>query len=157
MAMCKDELFYSDSYTDGRTKQTFKDETDINKLVAKAARGESLSHLEKHGEIYGDFTDISDLLHAHNRLQRGQEVFDALPSELRREFNNSIEGFFNFVNDPANSGRLNEVLPALAEPGRQMPVINRTPETIEVEAPAAAEPPLEPPAATAPADPLPAE
>ncbi len=105
-------------YDDGRTKQSFKDETDINKILMKAQKVGSLSHLEKHGAFYGDFSDMPDLLEAHARMARGQSLFDELPSELRKEFDNDMSKFFVYVNDPENKDRLRELMPVLAEPGR---------------------------------------
>lgn len=112
-------------YADGRTKQAFKDAADINKILRKAAKAGTLSHLQKHGAVYGDFSDVPDLLTAHQRLQAGEKVFQELPSELRKEFGDQFR-FFEFVNDPANADRLQEVLPGLAEPGRQLPNVRRT-------------------------------
>lgn len=120
------DVFRSDDYTDGRTKQSFKDETDINKLLAKAARGESLSHLQRHGASYGDFTDMPDLLEAQTRLSRGQAIFAELPGEIRREFNQSAGAFFAFVNDPENSKDLARLIPGLVERGTQLPAVDRT-------------------------------
>lgn len=122
------DTFKSDSYTDGRTKQAFKDETDINKLLAKANRGESISHLAKYGATYGDFTDMDDLLDAHNKLARGQQIFQDLPGEIKREFNQDPRQFYKFVNDPDNANRLGEVLPDLAQRGTQLPAVKRTPD-----------------------------
>lgn len=117
-------------YSDGRTKQSFKDDTDINKLLERSAKGDSLSHLAKHGAIYADFTDIDDLMTAHARLTRGIAIFNELPGEVRREFNQSPQAFFKYVNDPDNVDRLSEVLPGLAKRGNQMPQVNRTPEVM---------------------------
>lgn len=136
---------------DGRTKQSFKDETDINKLLVKAAKGGSISHLAKHGAVYGDFSDINDLMTAFSRLEKGKEIFEQLPGELKREFNQSPQEFFNFVNNPENVDRLPELLPQLAEQGNQrVPAVvrtaaNQTPEPSPAVDPAAA--PEEPPAA----------
>lgn len=105
-------------YEDGRTVQSFKDETNINRLLARAQRSGTLSHIEKFGGIYGEMADF-DMLEAQLRLRRGQEAFDRLPSEVRREFNNSPAEFYQYVNDPANIGDLAKKLPALAKPGRQ--------------------------------------
>lgn len=112
-------------YSDGRTKQAFKDHTDINKILQKAQRVGSLSHFMKHGAVYGDFSDVPDLLTAHERLARGEKIYNDLPSELRREFKDQFE-FFSYVNDPANVPRLKELLPALAAPGRQRPAVVRS-------------------------------
>lgn len=116
------------TYEDGRTKQSFKDATDINKLLEKAAKGGTLSHLAKHGATYGDFSDIDDLLTAHARLERGVEIFNELPAEIRKEFNQSPQEFYNYVNNPANTERLPELLPGLAKQGKQRPEVLRTAE-----------------------------
>lgn len=138
------------TYEDGMTKQAFKDSTDINKILKKAQRAGSLSHLVRHGATYGDFTDVDGLLDASLKIQRGQEIFDELPSELRREFGNQFD-FFRYVNDPANSGRLEELLPAAAAPGRQVPAVRRSAAT---EAnPAVVSAPTETPPAPEPAAP----
>jgi hypothetical protein len=43
-------------YNDGRTKQAFADSCDINKLLKKAQRTGSISHLMKYPEAtYGEF------------------------------------------------------------------------------------------------------
>ncbi len=118
-------------YSDGRTKQAFADSTDINKLLARAAKGETITHLAKYGAMYGDFTDIDDLLTGMSRLQKGEEIFAKLPGEIRREFGQSLSGFFNFVNDPENSDKLGALLPALANIGTQLRPITRTPENID--------------------------
>ncbi len=125
-------VLFKGGYTDGRTKQSFKDATDINKLLVKAARGDSISHLAKHGAVYGDFSDVDDLLSAQARLATGKAIFMELPGEVRREFENSAGKFFNFVNNPANVNDLARLIPGLAERGNQMPVVSRTSETAPV-------------------------
>ncbi len=105
-------------YDDGRTKQSFKDETDINKILQRAQKTGTISHLNQHEGRYGDFSNF-DFFGAQLMLTRGREIFDDLPSEVRAEFSNSQGAFFAYVNDPANKDRLGELLPALAEPGRQ--------------------------------------
>lgn len=115
------------SYPDGRTKQSFKDEADINKILSRAQRAGTLSHLQKYEGVYADFSDF-DYLDAQLKLTRGREIFDDLPAELRNEFAQSPAAFFAYVNDPANVEKLNEKLPALALPGRQQKdVSGRTP------------------------------
>lgn len=131
-------------YGDGRTKQAFKAQCDINNIVKKAQREGTLSHLAKLGGEYGDFSDVPSLLDAHARLQRGEQIYRELPSELRREFPDQF-AFFSFVTDPQNSGRLSELLPALAKPGSQRPDVVRT--AASMANPAIVDPPPEPPAA----------
>lgn len=113
-------------YSDGRTKQSFKNDTDINKILKKAQKQGTLSHLQKHGAHYADYSDVPTLLEAHARIQSGQKVFDELPSELRNEFGNDQFAFFEFVNKTENAGKLDELLPQLAEPGRTLPAVRRS-------------------------------
>ena len=137
-------------YSDGRTKQAFRDSADINKILEKAQRAGTLSHLVRHGAQYGDFSDVGDLLTAHERLQSGKSIYDELPSELKREFPDMFK-FFEYVNDPENSDKLQEILPALAAPGRQIPDVRRSAAT-EANPRSSSEPPAAAPE-VAPAEP----
>lgn len=111
-------------YDDGLTKQSFKDETDVNNIIAKAQKAGTLSHLLKYEGEYGDYSDVPDLLEANARLQRGQQIFNELPSEVRKEFGQDMSEFFAFVNNPDNVGKLQELLPDLAKPGRQHRILD---------------------------------
>ncbi len=151
------------TYDDGRTKQSFRDETDINKILKRAQKTGTISHLQQFEGRYGDFTNF-DFFDAQLKLAAGREIFDALPSEIRNEFNQSQGDFFKYVNDPANKDRLNTLLPGLAAPGRQNVQINQNQgadapsepqanEQPKPEAPPAAERPTpagDPPAADTP-------
>lgn len=134
------QLVPEKEYTDGRTKQSFKEETNINRLLQRAQRSGTLSHLQKYGGMYGEMADF-DMLEAQLRLRRGQEAFDRLPSEIRKEFHQSPTEFFKYVNDPANAERLPELLPDLAKPGRQFKNLKADP--------TAKDEPVAPPAAPA--------
>ena len=149
--------FQSDDYPDGRTKQSFKDQTDINKILYKAQKTGTISHLQKHGGEYGDFSDIGDLLSAHNRLERGRAIFADLPSEVRREFKQDVGAFFKYVNDPQNVDKLPDLLPALAKKGDQIVDVNKKIAQATGGASLGADPAPPPaqPAASATADPAP--
>jgi len=105
-------------YKDGRTKQSFRDETDINQILKRAQTSGTISHLNKYEARYGDFSGF-DFFEAQLKISQGREIFDELPVELRREFNQSPAEFFDFVNKPENVDRVGKILPALAAPGRQ--------------------------------------
>ncbi len=106
-------------YTDGRTKQSFKNECDINLIMQRAAKGGTISHLTKYEGIYADFSNF-DFFEQTQMLTRGREVFDDLPAEVRREFGQSPAAFFAYVNNPANKDDLANKLPGLAAPGNQL-------------------------------------
>ena len=93
---------YQPEYNDGRTKQAFKDECDVNKILRRAAKAGGLSHIQKHGAFYGDFANApQDLFQAREMLERGGQIFNDLPAEIRAEFGNDPLNFFEFANDPA--------------------------------------------------------
>lgn len=137
------------AYLDGRTKQCHKDECDINKIMARFEITGTISHLQKYEGVYGDFSDF-DFHEQTTKLARGQEVFAALPAEIRREFGQSPAKFFDFVNDPENIKELRKKLPALAKPGQQIPPVASP--TVEHEAALEA---ANTPAVTPPAEPTP--
>ncbi len=120
MSLKNSNIRQPQEYTDGRTKQSFKDETDIQKIMARADRAGTISHLEKFEGVYADYSDF-DFFEQTQKLTRGREIFDELPAELRQEFGQSPAKFFAYVNDPANLGELQKKLPALAKPGKQLP------------------------------------
>ncbi len=106
----------------GRTKQSQKDETDINKLLERSARDGTLSHLEKYQAQYADYSDYDFETHVKT-MANGQTMFEELPAEIKREFHQSPQEFFEFVNNPANSSDLPRLLPELANQGTQMPQV----------------------------------
>ncbi len=115
-------LIQPQAYPDGMTKQAFRDECDIQKIMARAEKGGTISHLQKHEGAYEDFSDFD--FHAQSTmLTKGREIFDDLPAEIRKEFGQSPQAFFTYVNDPANKDDLLKKLPALAQPGRQLPAV----------------------------------
>jgi len=140
-------------YEDGRTKQAFKDETDITKILHRAQKAGTLSHLQKYEGRYGDFADF-DFFEATLQLTKGREIFDALPSELRMEFQQSPAQFFEYVNDPKNIDELRKKLPGLAMPGRQnIDLSGKIPPNDPIAAPEDAKIVEEPPPAEAPTEP----
>ena len=105
-----------------RTKQSFKDDCDINKILAKYQVTGTISHLQKFEGFYADFADApQDMFEAREQLERGKKIFMDLPAEVRSEFGNDALKYFAFVNDPQNKDRLDKVLPKIAEPGRYFP------------------------------------
>ena len=104
---------------DGMTKQGHADECDINKIIKKAGIQNAASHAAQYpAEYYQQFQD-TDLLSAHNQVEKAREGFNALPSEVRSEFNNDPFAFIAFMNKPDNADRHEQVLRKLAQPGRQ--------------------------------------
>lgn len=104
----------------GRTKQSQKNETDINMLLERASRSDSLSHLDKYQPLYGDYAGYDFEKHI-NTITAGQGIFEQLPAEVKREFDQSAQKFFEYVTDDKNKERLPQLLPKIANRGDHFP------------------------------------
>jgi len=107
-------------YKDGRTKQCFKDECDIDKIMTRFNMTGTISHLAKWEGTYEDFSDF-DFHTQITKLAQGEAIFAELPAEVRREFGQDPAAFFAFVNSPEHKDQLRKDLPDLAKPGQQLP------------------------------------
>lgn len=84
-----------------RTKQSFKEECDINNIMARYIKTGVLEFAARNEAKYGDFTGI-DFQAAHDVVARGKTLFAELPAVVRERFENSPSKFLDFVNNPAN-------------------------------------------------------
>ena len=92
-----------DHVADVRTDQSFKDSSDVNKIVKRHQIKVANSHLQQFPEeFYGEFADY-DLLEAHNKIEKINAAFDKLPSEVKNDFAHDPFAFARFVTDPAGS------------------------------------------------------
>lgn len=141
--------FSEREYTDGRTKQAFKDACDINKILKRAAIKGGLSHVQKYDEaVYGEFDPDLDLFVARDRIAKAEKIFMDLPAEVRREFDNDPVKFVQY-GKKVGIPKLIEEIPAIAEPGDYFPNPVRR---ADVSAAAAANTPEPPVAPSPPAD-----
>ena len=83
------------------TKQSFKDECNINKIMDKFQRTGVIQHYAAHAPTYGDASPI-EYLDALQTIATANEMFDDLPSSVRKRFNNNPEEFLEFVQNPSN-------------------------------------------------------
>lgn len=82
------------------TKQAFKDEADVNKIVGRYRKTGVLPPALGTPQ-YGDFADVPSYMDALNLVARAQETFYALPAETRLECENNPAIFLDRVqNDP---------------------------------------------------------
>lgn len=83
------------------TKQSFKDECDINKIMDKFQRTGVISHYATHAPTYGDASPV-EYLDALLVISTANEMFAELPSSVRKRFNNNPEEFLEFAQNPDN-------------------------------------------------------
>lgn len=85
-----------------RTKQSFKDECNINNIMAKYIRTGTIDFVNKHQAQFGDCRGLDNYQEALNTIQQATETFADMPAALRKRFNNNPGEFLEFVEDPSN-------------------------------------------------------
>lgn len=93
---------------EGRTKQSFKDECDINQIMSRYQKTGILEFVAKHAAQYGDCTGI-DYQEGMQILTQAKSMFAELPSSIRTQFHNDPGEFLDFVNDPENRAEMREM------------------------------------------------
>lgn len=117
-----------DASKDGRTRQEFAAECDINVLLARYEKSGALNHYNAAEPKYFDVGHVPDLQEAHMIMQEAERAFMTLPAVVRREFDHEPLNFVKFLQvDPkdheAHSAKLEFLrkhklaAPAPVEPG----------------------------------------
>lgn len=97
----------------GGAVQSFKEECDINNIMAKFQRTGALEWVQKYEGQYGDVTGVT-FESAMQTVMKAQEMFDDLPSSVRDRFANNPAAFLEFLGDEGNRAeaeRLGLVVP----------------------------------------------
>jgi len=106
-----------------RAKQSFSAECDINNIMRKFEKTGVIEHVKEHGGRYGDFLAAPQDYHAAcNQVATAQEMFESLPSKVRKAFDNDPGEFLATVdaaeNDPTARQKLEKlgILKTTAQP-----------------------------------------
>nr|QJB20007.1 MAG: internal scaffolding protein [Microvirus sp.] len=105
----------------GRTKQSFKQECDVNQIMKRFKRANAgASFLDRYqGYLsgqFGDFSNVVDYRTALDQVRQANDVFDRLPAIVRKRFGNDAAAFLDFVHDPSNQGEMVKMGLANAKP-----------------------------------------
>lgn len=85
----------------GRTRQSFKDECDINVIMARYMRTGTLDFLNQREAQYADVTG-RDYQQAMLLVAGARSMFQELPSELRSRFDNEPQKLLEFMENEQN-------------------------------------------------------
>lgn len=83
------------------TRQEFKNECDINVILARYQASGEIDFLNKHAPQYMDTTG-HDFQTAMETVAQAQSAFADLPSAIRDRFGNDPANLLDFVHDSAN-------------------------------------------------------
>lgn len=89
---------------DSLTQQHFKDDCDVNKIIDRYTRtGVVPAELVQQSEgVYGDFSNVGDFLAAQQSVANARQAFEALPSSIRRRFNDDPAQLIAFMSEEKN-------------------------------------------------------
>nr|UXQ87999.1 MAG: internal scaffolding protein [Microvirus sp.] len=83
----------------GRTKQEFKEESEINFILDQWMNG---NPPQLKAAEYGDYTTATDFQESMEKITYTQQQFATLPSKVRERFGNSPEQMLKFLENNDN-------------------------------------------------------
>lgn len=98
-----------DPVGESRTKQSFRDETDINAIMKKYEKNAIVEHVNRFDGQYGDFLGAVDYHEAMNIVASANSMFETLPATVRARFDNDPSAFLSFVEDENNAEEMYEM------------------------------------------------
>lgn len=102
-----------------RTKQEFKEQCDVNKIVENFTKTGRLDQLNAAHGRYMDLVNLPGSYHeALNFVINARETFETLPSDIRNQFGNDIQAFMEACEKDPNAvfGVLNAAEEGSSEP-----------------------------------------
>lgn len=115
---------------EGRTMQSFKEECNINNIIAMYCKtglwGNSLKGATAK-PMFGDFTSVPDFVESQNIIAKSKELFDAMPLNIRKRFNFNPVELLEFVNNPDNKDEAIKLGIATEKPKEPEPPVTPAP------------------------------
>lgn len=91
-----------------RTKQSFLQEVDINRIIDKYDNTGIITHLNRAEARYEDVSDLTDFYDAMETVRRANVEFMKLPAHVRKIFDNDPAKFLDAAHDPEKRDKLAE-------------------------------------------------
>lgn len=85
---------------EGRTKQSFADDCDINKIIKRYQSTGFTPPVNENG-IYSDYSSTT-LFDSMLIVAEGKSMFEALPALVRKQFDNDPVKFLEYAENPQN-------------------------------------------------------
>lgn len=91
------------------TKQSMKNECDINNILSQFRKTGIINHITQQNKSYGDLPDTIDYQQSMNIIIQADEAFSALPSVVRRYFDNDPNLLLSALGNPDMADKLTEL------------------------------------------------
>lgn len=86
---------------EGRTKQEFAKDCDINLIMARYKKTGMLPpNIRAKAAQYGDWSQIPTYAEMHNKVIAARELFESLPAQVRKSFHNDPQEFIAAADTP---------------------------------------------------------
>lgn len=92
-----------------RAKQSFRQETDINSIMAKYHATGMLERVNRAVPRYGDFSSVDDYQGCLDKIQEADRQFNELPSAVRDHVDNDPAEFLRMALDPEREQELRDL------------------------------------------------
>lgn len=85
-----------------RTQQQFRDQVNVNSIMAKYKKTGLIDHVRDNPGTYSDMTQIGSYQDALQKVINAQQTFETLPSNLRQKFGHDPQQLITFLSDDKN-------------------------------------------------------
>lgn len=92
-----------------RTKQSMKEECDINGIMRRFEKTGVITHNAKREAYFADVSEVPDFAQAIEVVRKAEEMFMTLPAKVRLKFENDPAQYVRFCADPANKDAMVEL------------------------------------------------
>lgn len=87
---------------EGLTKQAFKEQVNINSIMAKYRKTGMVEHLNSKAPFYGDVSDIKSYEESLQVVMKAQALFAGLSAQIRERFANDPNRMIEFLSKEEN-------------------------------------------------------
>lgn len=92
----------------GLTEQSHKDQCDMNYILEDYTKTGLIKHAKQYQGKYDDVA-VQDFQTALDIVKQSQEMFNQLPSLIRKRFNGNPADFLSFTQDPKNKKEMQDL------------------------------------------------
>lgn len=85
-----------------KVQQQFKEQCDVNNIIAKYIKTGELHHEARKLGVYGDMSSEKDYLQSMQTVVDANHAFNILPSKIRERFSNQPSQMLAFLEDNSN-------------------------------------------------------
>lgn len=91
------------------TEQHHKDECDIHNIMRKQKKTGVIEHVNQYQGTYGEMPTGNEFHENMNIIAKAETMFETVPSHLRNMFENDPAKFLDFMQDPKNKNKMEEL------------------------------------------------